>query len=66
MTGSETAALVNVEDLVDSDVNPDGGEGSHNSSYQSGDNDADRSIVSTDTYLRQDMLNYVARREMFL
>lgn len=66
LTGSETAALVNAEDLVDSDVNPDGGEGAHNISYQSRDNDADGSIVSTDTYLRQDMINYVARQEMFL
>lgn len=60
LTCSETAALVNA------DVNPDGGEGAHNISDQSGDNDADGSIVGTDTYLRQDIINYVARREMFL
>lgn len=51
LTGSETATLVNAEDLVYSDVGSDDEEGAHNISDQGGDNDADGSIVSTYTYL---------------
>jgi hypothetical protein len=47
LTGSETATLVNAEDLVHSDVSSDDEQGAHNISDQGGDNDADGSIVST-------------------
>jgi hypothetical protein len=66
LTDSERATIVSSEEcLVDSDDGSDDEEeDAYNVSDQDVDSDADRACVSTDTYVWQDMINYIAWKRM--